>query len=98
MRAAISVSPSDICESSKNDEKVPKGHFVRRKTVSYFIPMIRQTRLPSAFSKVSVKSQTLIPREVRDRLDLKAPSVNHDGSTLSHLPISLNASSASWTA
>jgi len=33
--------------------------------------MNRQTRLPSAFSKVSVKSQTVIPREVRDRLRLK---------------------------
>jgi len=34
--------------------------------------MNRQTRLPSAFSKVSVKSQTVIPREVRQRLGLKA--------------------------
>jgi antitoxin PrlF len=33
--------------------------------------MNRQTRPPSAFSKVSVKSQTVIPREVRQRLDLK---------------------------
>ena len=33
--------------------------------------MNRPTRLPSAFSKVSVKSQTVIPREVRERLDLK---------------------------
>ena len=33
--------------------------------------MNRQTRHPSAFSKVSVKSQTVIPREVRERLDLK---------------------------
>jgi len=33
--------------------------------------MNRQTRTPSAFSRVSVKSQTVIPREVRDRLDLK---------------------------
>jgi antitoxin PrlF len=33
--------------------------------------MNRQTPLPSAFSKVSVKSQTVIPREVRERLDLK---------------------------
>jgi len=33
--------------------------------------MNRQTRTPSAFSKVSVKSQTVIPREVRERLDLK---------------------------
>ena len=30
--------------------------------------MNRQTPLPSAFSKVSVKSQTVIPREVRERL------------------------------
>ena len=33
--------------------------------------MNRQTRPPSAFSKVSVKSQTVIPREVRERLALK---------------------------
>ena len=33
--------------------------------------MNRRTRLPSAFSKVSVKSQTVIPREVRERLRLK---------------------------
>ena len=33
--------------------------------------MNRQTRAPSAFSKVSVKSQTVIPREVRERLGLK---------------------------
>jgi antitoxin PrlF len=33
--------------------------------------MNRQTRLPSAFSKVSVKSQTVIPRTVRKRLGLK---------------------------
>jgi AbrB family looped-hinge helix DNA binding protein len=33
--------------------------------------MNRPTRSPSVFSKVSVKSQTVIPREVRNRLDLK---------------------------
>jgi antitoxin PrlF len=33
--------------------------------------MNRQTRLASAFSKVSVKSQTVIPREVRQQLGLK---------------------------
>ena len=33
--------------------------------------MNRQTRTPSAFSKISVKSQTVIPREVRERLGLK---------------------------
>lgn len=33
--------------------------------------MNRQSRPPSAFSKVSVKSQTVIPREVRRRLGLK---------------------------
>jgi antitoxin PrlF len=33
--------------------------------------MNRQTRQASAFSKVSVKSQTVIPREVRERLRLK---------------------------
>ncbi len=33
--------------------------------------MNRQTRKPAAFSKVSVKSQTVIPRAVRERLALK---------------------------
>jgi antitoxin PrlF len=33
--------------------------------------MNRQSRPPSAFSRVSVKSQTVIPREVRERLGLK---------------------------
>ena len=33
--------------------------------------MNRQTRKPAAFSKVSVKSQTVIPRTVRERLALK---------------------------
>jgi antitoxin PrlF len=34
--------------------------------------MNRQTRPPAAFSKVSVKSQTVIPRAVRERLNLRA--------------------------
>ena len=42
-----------------------------RKPVSYLTGMNRPTAPPSAFSKVSVKSQTVIPREVRERLDLK---------------------------
>ncbi len=33
--------------------------------------MDRISRLPAAFSKVSVKSQTVIPREVRAQLKLK---------------------------
>jgi AbrB family looped-hinge helix DNA binding protein len=33
--------------------------------------MSRQVRIPPAFSKVSVKSQTVIPRAVRERLGLK---------------------------
>ncbi len=44
---------------------------VRRKAVSHIGAMNRQSRLPSAFSKVSVKSQTVIPRVVRKRLGLK---------------------------
>jgi antitoxin PrlF len=32
--------------------------------------MNRQSRPPSAFSKISVKSQTVIPRQVRERLNL----------------------------
>jgi len=34
--------------------------------------MNRPTRRPAAFSKVSVKSQTVIPREVREQLGLQA--------------------------
>jgi len=33
--------------------------------------MSRQVRAPSAYAKVSVKSQTVVPRQVRDRLNLK---------------------------
>jgi len=33
--------------------------------------MNRISRLPAAFSKVSVKSQTVIPREVREQLKLR---------------------------
>ena len=33
--------------------------------------MNRISRQPAAFSKVSVKSQTVIPREVREQLKLK---------------------------
>jgi antitoxin PrlF len=33
--------------------------------------MNRQARTPSAFSKISVKSQTVIPREVREKLNLR---------------------------
>ena len=33
--------------------------------------MNRPTRAPAAFSKISVKSQTVIPREVRERLRLR---------------------------
>jgi AbrB family looped-hinge helix DNA binding protein len=42
-----------------------------RKVVSYATGMNRQTRPPTSFSKVSVKSRTVIPREVRERLGLK---------------------------
>jgi antitoxin PrlF len=34
--------------------------------------MNKPTRVPAAFSKVSVKSQTVIPRPVRERLGLQA--------------------------
>jgi antitoxin PrlF len=33
--------------------------------------MERISRQPAAFSKISVKSETVIPREVRERLKLK---------------------------
>ncbi|MGO9698481.1 MAG: AbrB/MazE/SpoVT family DNA-binding domain-containing protein [Xanthobacteraceae bacterium] len=53
--------------------------------------MNRPTRTPSVFSKVSVKSQTVIPREVRDRLALKPGDtlryrVTEDGVLLDKAP------------
>ena len=55
--------------------------------------MNRPTRAPSAFSKVSVKSQTVIPREVRERLGLKPGDtlryrVTGDGVLLDKAPAS----------
>jgi AbrB family looped-hinge helix DNA binding protein len=55
--------------------------------------MNRQTRRPTAFSKVSVKSQTVIPREVRERLALKPGDtlryrVTDDGVLLDKAPAS----------
>ena len=52
-----------------------------------------QTRPPSAFSKVSVKSQTVIPRAVRERLRLKPGDVlryqmTDDGVLLDKAPAS----------
>lgn len=43
-----------------------------RAPVNHLAEMKRQTPLPSFFSKVSVGSQTVIPREVRERLRLNA--------------------------
>ena len=53
--------------------------------------MNRQAPKPSAFSKVSVKSQTVIPREVRERLRLKPGDtlryrVTEDGVLLDKAP------------
>jgi antitoxin PrlF len=53
--------------------------------------MNRPTRTPSVFSRVSVKSQTVIPREVRDRLGLKPGDtlryrVTEDGVLLDKAP------------
>jgi antitoxin PrlF len=58
--------------------------------------MNRQSRIPSAFSKVSVKSQTVIPREVRERLNLKAGDtlryrVTADGVLLDKAPATTEA-------
>jgi antitoxin PrlF len=55
--------------------------------------MNRPTRTPSIFSKLSVKSQTVIPREVRERLDLKPGDtlryrVTDDGILLDKAPAS----------
>jgi len=41
------------------------------KTISPITAVTRQTRTPIAFSKVSAKSRTVIPREIRERLGLK---------------------------
>jgi antitoxin PrlF len=40
--------------------------------------MNRRTATPTAFSRVSVKSQTVIPREVRAALVDKAPASESD--------------------
>jgi len=53
--------------------------------------MNRPSRLPAVFSKVSVKSQTVIPREVRERLRLKPGDtlryrVTDDGIVLDKAP------------
>ena len=55
--------------------------------------MNRQTRKPTAFSKVSVKSQTVIPHAVRERLALKPGDtlryrVTDDGVLLDKAPAS----------
>jgi AbrB family looped-hinge helix DNA binding protein len=55
--------------------------------------MNRPARAPAIFSKVSVKSQTVIPRAVRERLDLKPGDtlryrVTHDGILLDKAPAS----------
>ena len=55
--------------------------------------MNRPARPPSIFSKVSVKSQTVNPREVRERLDLKPGDtlryrVTNDGILLDKAPAS----------
>jgi antitoxin PrlF len=54
--------------------------------------MNRPTRTPAAFSKVSVKSQTVIPRAVRERLGLKPGDVlryqmTDDGVLLDKAPV-----------
>jgi antitoxin PrlF len=59
-----------ICFGDQRQD-IGDAALVSRKAVSHTHGMNRQTRLPCAFSKVSVKSQTVIPREVRERLRLK---------------------------
>jgi antitoxin PrlF len=39
--------------------------------VSYIFPMNRPTRAPTSFSKISVKSQTVLPPAVRTKLGVK---------------------------
>jgi antitoxin PrlF len=57
--------------------------------------MNRKTRTPAAFSKISVKGQTVIPREVRERLTLKPGDtlryrVTDDGVLLDKAPANKN--------
>ncbi|MEJ0078941.1 MAG: AbrB family transcriptional regulator [Alphaproteobacteria bacterium] len=47
-----------------------------RKTARYLTTVNRPDKKPAVFSKVSVKSQTAIPRQVREKLGL------HPGDTL----------------
>ena len=44
---------------------------VRRKAVSYLTEMRRAAHSRASFSKVSVKSQTVLPRDVRENLGIK---------------------------
>jgi len=54
-----------------SNPKAPNTQLEFGKSVSYLTFMNRISRRPAVFSKVSVKSQTVIPREVRDQLKLK---------------------------
>ena len=65
---------TDICDGLQHQGwsgDLPIG-LVSRRTVRHIIGMNRQARPPTLFSKVSVKCRTVIPREVRERLGLKA--------------------------
>jgi bifunctional DNA-binding transcriptional regulator/antitoxin component of YhaV-PrlF toxin-antitoxin module len=52
-------------KTARRDEDI-----VRRKSVSYILDMNRPIRQPISFSKVSVKSQTVLPRDVRAKLGI----------------------------
>lgn len=91
MRLAI----RSLCEGMMSGPPLSEiiHHLVRRQAVSHLTRMNRQTRPPSAFSKVSVKSQTVIPREVREQLGLKPGDtlryrLTHDGVLLDKAPVS----------
>lgn len=51
--------------------KHEKRALAARKAVSYLTRMPRSARKPAAYSKVSVKSQTVLPRAVRETLGVR---------------------------
>jgi AbrB family looped-hinge helix DNA binding protein len=64
--------------------------------------MNRPTRLPASFSKVSVKSQTVLPRDVRAKLGIKPGDtlryrLTEDGVLLDKAPADTDEPFAAFT-
>ncbi|HET9617556.1 MAG TPA: AbrB/MazE/SpoVT family DNA-binding domain-containing protein, partial [Pseudolabrys sp.] len=75
---------------------------VRCKTVSYITVMNRPSRVPTTFSKVSVKSQTVLPRDVRAKLGIKPGDtlryrITEDGVLLDKAPAERDDPFATFT-